>query len=122
LRSRFALTADRHHRLAWLHAGVADVEWIEAIDYSVSLARATRFYAAIRRFWPGLQDGQLAAAYAGIRPKLNGPGEPAADFLIEGAREHGVRGLINLLGIESPGLTASLAIGDYVAELAENGR
>jgi L-2-hydroxyglutarate oxidase LhgO len=99
-----------------------DVEWIDTIDYSVSMSRATRFYAAIRRFWPGLQDGQLAAAYAGIRPKLNGPGEPAADFLIEGEREHGVRGLINLFGIESPGLTASLAIGDYVADLAESGR
>jgi L-2-hydroxyglutarate oxidase LhgO len=94
-----------------------DVEWIDSIDYSVSMSRATRFYAAIRRFWPGLQDGQLAAAYAGIRPKLNGPGEPAADFLIESAKDHGVRGLINLFGIESPGLTASLAIADHVAKL-----
>lgn len=95
-----------------------DVEWVEALDYSVSLSRADRFYGSIRHFWPQLAEGQLVAAYAGIRPKLSGPGEPAADFLIEGRREHGVRGIINLFGIESPGLTASLAIAEQVAELA----
>lgn len=96
-----------------------DVEWVDKLDYNVSVSRAARFYDAIRRFWPRLQDGQLVAAYAGIRPKLSGPGEPAADFLIESANAHGVRGIINLFGIESPGLTASLAIGEYVADLAE---
>jgi L-2-hydroxyglutarate oxidase LhgO len=93
-----------------------DVQWIEDIDYAVDIARAERFYSAIRRFWPQLQDGQLVPAYAGIRPKITGPGEPAADFRIDGPERHGVKGIVNLFGIESPGLTASLAIGDYVAD------
>lgn len=95
-----------------------DVEWIEALDYGVNIERAERFYAAIRRFWPQLADGQLVPAYAGVRPKLSGPGEPAADFRIDGPGHHGVPTIINLFGIESPGLTSSLAIGDHVAELA----
>jgi len=95
-----------------------DVEWIEKLDYEVSIERAERFYAAIRRFWPKLEDGQLIPAYAGIRPKISGPGEPAADFRIDGPGHHGVPSIINLFGIESPGLTASLAIGEHVAELA----
>jgi len=95
-----------------------DVEWIEKIDYALSIGRAERFYAAIRRFWPALGDGQLVPAYAGIRPKISGPGEPAADFRIDGPHEHGVPGIINLFGIESPGLTASLAIGEHVADMA----
>ena len=66
-------------------------------------------------YWPGLPDGALAPAYAGIRPKIAGPADAAADFLIQGPAQHGIRGLINLFGIESPGLTASLAIADYVA-------
>jgi len=99
-----------------------DVEWIEALDYHVSIDRAERFYAAIRRFWPKLQDGQLIPAYAGIRPKISGPGEPAADFRIDGPGHHGIATIINLFGIESPGLTASLAIGDHVAELAHGFR
>jgi L-2-hydroxyglutarate oxidase LhgO len=99
-----------------------DVEWVQTLDYSVSMSRAERFYGAIRRFWPQLNDGQLVAAYAGIRPKLHGPGDPPADFMIEGHATHGVRGIINLFGIESPGLTASLAIADHVAELAEQER
>jgi L-2-hydroxyglutarate oxidase LhgO len=94
-----------------------DVEWVERIDYSVDPNRADRFYAAIRRYWPGLPDGALAPGYAGIRPKISGPGEPAADFVIEGPAQHGVRGLVNLFGIESPGLTASLALADDVAKL-----
>lgn len=94
-----------------------DVEWIDAIDYRVDPARAERFYAAIRRYWPGLPDGALAPGYAGVRPKISGRGEPAADFVVQGPREHGVPGLVHLFGIESPGLTASLALADDVATL-----
>ena len=88
-----------------------DVEWVEREEYDVDLARAAGFYAAIRRYWPGLPDGALVPGYAGIRPKISGPGEPAADFAVLGPAVHGVPGLVNLFGIESPGLTASLAIG-----------
>ena len=94
-----------------------DVEWIDRIDYSVDPRRADGFYAAIREYWPGLADGRLEPGYAGIRPKIVGPGEPAADFVIQGPADHGVPGLVNLFGIESPGLTASLAIADRVAVL-----
>ena len=94
-----------------------DVEWVEHIDYGVDPRRAERFYAAIRRYWPGLPDGALAPGYAGIRPIISGPSEPAADFVIQGPSEHGIAGLINLFGIESPGLTASLALADDVAQL-----
>src|SRR6478752_4694082 len=90
-----------------------DVEWIDHIDYSVNEARAPLFYDAIRRYWPRLADGALMPDYTGIRPKLHGPGEPQPDFRIETPAEHGIAGLVNLLGIESPGLTSSLAIGDY---------
>ncbi len=92
-----------------------DVEWVEAIDYRVDPARAGRFYAAIRRYWPRLPDGALEPGYAGIRPKISGRGEPAADFVVQGPRDHGVPGLVNLFGIESPGLTASLALADDAA-------
>lgn len=92
-----------------------DVQWQDSPDdYRVDAARADAFYAEVRRYWPGLPDGALQAGYAGIRPKLTGPGETAADFLIQGPRDHGVPGLVNLLGIESPGLTSCLAIGDAV--------
>ncbi len=94
-----------------------DVEWIDGIDYSVDVSRSRAFYEAIRCYWPGIQPAALMPAYAGIRPKLHAPGEPARDFLIQGPRDHGVRGLVNLYGIESPGLTASLAISRHVAEL-----
>jgi L-2-hydroxyglutarate oxidase LhgO len=94
-----------------------DVEWVDAINYDVDPRRADAFYAAIREYWPSLPDDALQPAYAGIRPKLSGPGEPAADFLIQGPAAHGVRGLVNLFGIESPGLTASLAIAQRVCEL-----
>ena len=94
-----------------------DVEWVAAVDYGVDPRRTERFYAAIRRYWPGLPDGALAPGYAGIRPKISGPGEPAADFVIQGPSQHGVAGLVNLFGIESPGLTASLALADDVAQL-----
>ena len=95
-----------------------DVEWIDSIDYTVDPHRADGFYAEIREYWPALPDGALQPAYAGIRPKLSGPGEPAADFRIDGPQAHGVAGLVNLFGIESPGLTASLAIGAMVADFA----
>ena len=94
-----------------------DVEWIDSIDYDVDPARADAFYAAIRRYWPGLPDGAIQAGYAGIRPKLQAPGEPAADFAVQGPAEHGIDGLVNLYGIESPGLTSSLALADMVAEI-----
>ena len=96
-----------------------DVEWLatddpDDVDYTVEPARADVFYAAIRRYWPGLPDGALAPDYSGCRPKLTGPGEPAADFRIDGPEVHGVPDLVNLFGIESPGLTSSLAIGEEV--------
>jgi L-2-hydroxyglutarate oxidase LhgO len=81
----------------------------------VDASRCERFYAAVRRYWPGLRDGALVPAYAGIRPKITPPGAPAADFLIQGPEIHGIPGLVNLFGFESPGLTASLAIADAVA-------
>lgn len=92
-----------------------DTEWIDAPNYDVDPARGDKFYAAIRRYWPALPDGALNPAYAGIRPKIVPAGAPAADFRIDGPEEHGVPGLVQLFGIESPGLTASLAIGDLVA-------
>ncbi len=95
-----------------------DVEWIDdPADLAVDASRGARFYAEIRKYWPGLQDGRLQPDYAGIRPKISGPNEAARDFLIQGPRDHGVPGLVHLFGIESPGLTASLAIGDHVADL-----
>ncbi|MGO4712303.1 NAD(P)/FAD-dependent oxidoreductase [Bradyrhizobium sp. 2TAF24] len=95
-----------------------DVEWVSTMDYEVDPARVARFYPAIRRYWPALPDGALAPGYAGIRPKIVPPDIAVQDFLIQGPRDHGVDGLINLFGIESPGLTASLAIADHVALLA----
>lgn len=99
-----------------------DVEWIDTIDYTVDPRRADRFYAEIRAYWPACPDGALQPAYAGIRPKLSGPGQPAADFRIDGPAVHGVPGLVNLFGIESPGLTSCLAIaGQVLALLADAG-
>ncbi len=95
-----------------------DVEWIERIDYEVDPRRADSFYAAVRRYWPGLRDGALAPAYAGIRPKIVPPGAPAQDFVVQTPAEHGVAGLINLFGIESPGLTASLSLAEAVVQAA----
>lgn len=94
-----------------------DVEWVEAIDYKVGNARQAAFEASIRRYWPSLPAGAIFPDYSGIRPKLHGPGEPAADFVIQSEAVHGVAGLVNLYGIESPGLTASLAIAEHVARL-----
>jgi L-2-hydroxyglutarate oxidase LhgO len=94
-----------------------DVEWIDTPDYDVNLRRAERFYAAIRRYWPDLPDNSLHSAYAGIRPKIVAPGEAAADFRIDDASVHGLARLINLFGIESPGLTGAMAIAAHVAQL-----
>lgn len=94
-----------------------DVEWIDEIDYVVDPARGESFYAAIRRYWPALPDGSLRPDYAGIRPKLAAPGAGWNDFVIQGREAHGIVGLVNLFGIESPGLTASLAIAAHVAAL-----
>ncbi|MCB2099734.1 MAG: NAD(P)/FAD-dependent oxidoreductase [Rhodobacterales bacterium] len=92
-----------------------DVKWVTAEDYAPDPDRAEGFYTAIRTYWPALPDGALHPDYTGIRPKIQAPGEPAADFLIQGPADHGVPGLVNLFGIESPGLTASLAIAQEVA-------
>lgn len=95
-----------------------DVQWTDSPeDFAVDPRRGDAFYAAVRAYWPGLPDGALQPSYAGIRPKISGPDEPAADFHIQGPTEHGVAGLVNLLGIESPGLTSCLAIGEAVAAL-----
>ena len=94
-----------------------DVEWVETIDYAVDPARAERFYPAIRKYWPTLPDGALMPSYSGIRPKIVPPAVAAQDFLIQGPQDHGVAGLINLFGIEFPGLTSSLAIADHVGEM-----
>ncbi|WP_346286407.1 NAD(P)/FAD-dependent oxidoreductase [Zoogloea sp.] len=94
-----------------------DVEWVDNPDYAVDPARAAAFYPAVRRYWPALPDGALVPAYAGIRPKIHGPDEPAADFRVMGPAEHGLPGLVQLFGIESPGLTCCLALADHVAGL-----
>jgi L-2-hydroxyglutarate oxidase LhgO len=91
-----------------------DVEWIARENYDVDPTRAEAFYQRIRGYWPDLPDHSLVPDYSGIRPKLTGPGEPAADFMIEGPAEHGLAGLVHLFGIESPGLTASLSLADEV--------
>jgi L-2-hydroxyglutarate oxidase LhgO len=96
-----------------------DVEWIETLDYAVDPRRSESFYGDIRRYWPDLPDGALAPDYAGIRPKLGPAGSPNLDFRIEGSAQHGVPGLVNLFGIESPGLTSCLAIADHVAGLLD---
>lgn len=92
-----------------------DVEWIDEIGYDVDPRRADSFYEAVRRYYPALPDGAIQPGYSGIRPKIQAPGEPAKDFVVQGPDVHGIEGLVNLLGIESPGLTASLAIADHVA-------
>jgi len=102
-----------------------DVEWLATndpaeVDYTVDPRRSDSFYAAIRRYWPGLPDGVITPDYSGCRPKLSGPGEPAADFRIDGPELHGIEGLVNLFGIESPGLTSSPAIADEVKRRVAN--
>ena len=95
-----------------------DVQWVESPDdLVVDPSRGDAFYAQVRKYWPALPDSALIPGYSGMRPKISGPGEPARDFLIQGPAEHGVPGLVNLFGIESPGLTSSLAIGAAVVEM-----
>jgi L-2-hydroxyglutarate oxidase LhgO len=98
-----------------------DVEWIDGIDYTVDPHRADGFYAAVRRYWPDLKDGALQPGYAGIRPKIVPKGAPGQDFVVQGPQTHGLPGLINLFGIESPGLTASLALADHVLAVSRTG-
>ncbi|MCK6396540.1 NAD(P)/FAD-dependent oxidoreductase [Zoogloea sp.] len=93
-----------------------DVEWVGAPSYQVDPDRAEAFYPAVRRYWPGLPDGALTPAYAGVRPKIHGPDEPAADFMLLGPQAHGLPGLVQLFGIESPGLTSCLALADAVRD------
>lgn len=94
-------------------------EWIEDVNYDIDAARSATIYEAVRRYWPGLQDGMLQPAYTGIRPRLNGPGEPMADWIMHGPTEHGVPGLVNLYGIESPGITSSLPISRMIAAMLD---
>jgi glycine/D-amino acid oxidase-like deaminating enzyme len=94
-----------------------DTQWIYQLDYRVDPKRVEQFYAAIKAYYPALEKDCLQPAYSGIRPKVVGPGDAAGDFIIQGCQAHGVPGLVTLYGIESPGLTASLAIGDYVLDL-----
>jgi L-2-hydroxyglutarate oxidase LhgO len=96
-----------------------DVEWVDEIDYDVCMTRAASFYTAVRHFWPELPEGKLVPAYAGIRPNLSGPGAKAVDFMIQGPEVHGIDGLINLFGIDSPGLTASLPLADHIADVIQ---
>jgi L-2-hydroxyglutarate oxidase LhgO len=103
-----------------------DLEWLdvatpEDIDYDVDAARAAAFESAIRRYWPGLPDGALQPGYSGVRPKIHAPGTSAPDFRIDGPAVHGLDGLVNLFGIESPGLTAALAMGEHVVDLLAAG-
>jgi L-2-hydroxyglutarate oxidase LhgO len=98
-----------------------DVCWVDGVDYGFDDSRAPLFYEAVRRYYPGLQDDALQPGYTGIRPKISGPQQPAADFMVQGPSDHGVAGLVNLYGIESPGLTASLAIAEHVRELLDEG-
>src|SRR5690606_38062880 len=98
-----------------------DLTYVDGEDYSVDPHRAAEFERSVRRVWPGLPDGALPPDYAGIRPKLHGPGEPQPDFQLIGAEDHGIDGLMALFGIESPGLTSSLAIGEAVAKALADG-
>ena len=94
-----------------------DVTWVDSIDYDFDESRKSEFVEAIKSYFPGLDENRLAPAYTGIRPKLAGRGAQFTDFNIQFAADHGVRGLVNLFGMESPGLTACLAVGEYVKEI-----
>jgi L-2-hydroxyglutarate oxidase LhgO len=96
-----------------------DSEWVQSLNYAVDPQRQVLFAEAIRQYWPGLPEAKLYPAYAGIRPRISGPGEAARDFCISGPDDHGVAGVVNLFGMESPGLTASLALGEYIAAMAD---
>ena len=118
LPNKYALGVHVTHDMAGNLRFGPDVEWVDELDYRVDPRRGESFYEAIRGYWPGLPDDSLLPAYSGIRPKINGKDLAAADFVIQDQREHGVAGLINLFGIESPGLTSSLALADYVRDMA----
>ena len=94
-----------------------DVEHTDEMNYDVDPRRSDGFYEAVRRYWPGLKDGALHPSYSGIRPRITPPGQPLCDFVVQGPGEHGISGLVNLFGIESPGLTSSMAVADYVVEM-----
>jgi L-2-hydroxyglutarate oxidase LhgO len=94
-----------------------DTEWVDAIDYAVEPQRVSIFADVIRQYWPGLDAARLYPAYAGIRPKISGAGGATRDFCISGPQDHGIAGMVNLFGMESPGLTASLALGEYITDL-----
>lgn len=94
-----------------------DVEWVETLDYTVDPRRADGFYDAVRRYWPDLKDGALQPGYSGIRPKIVPKGAPGQDFVVQGPRAHSVAGLVNLLGIESPGLTSAIALAEHVRDV-----
>jgi L-2-hydroxyglutarate oxidase LhgO len=96
-----------------------DFEWVESLDYAVDPRRVGLFAMAIRQYWPALNEARLYPAYAGVRPKVSGPGDATPDFCISGPHQHGIAGLVNLFGMDSPGLTASLALGEYIAGLAD---
>jgi L-2-hydroxyglutarate oxidase LhgO len=97
-----------------------DVQWVDSSeDLDVDSSRGDNFYAEVRKYWPTLRDGALMPGYAGVRPKVSGQGDAASDFLIQGTDIHGVPGLVNLFGIESPGLTSCLAIAEYVSALLD---
>ena len=96
-----------------------DVEWVDEVDYAFDESRLASFCESIRRYYPGLDPGRLHPGYTGIRPKISGPQEPSADFVIQGPAEHGLPGLVNLYGIESPGLTAALALAERVRLLVQ---
>jgi L-2-hydroxyglutarate oxidase LhgO len=97
-----------------------DTEWVDTIDYAVDPRRVAIFAEVIRHYWPGVDAARLHPAYAGIRPKISGAGEPNRDFCISGPQDHGMAGLVNLFGMESPGLTASLALGEYITVLTRD--
>jgi L-2-hydroxyglutarate oxidase LhgO len=93
-----------------------DIHWVDEVDYTPDSSMIGAFYSSVSRFWPAVSERDLAWTYCGIRPKISGPGEPAADFVIDGPDDHGIAGLVNLFGIESPGLTSSLAVADVAVQ------